>query len=77
MVEQRTLTPSILVRIQVPQPILPKSHIELGSVGKIAQTDFCCGYSKTIRLAGVGGIGLTVTPARPASFAISVSSLCL
>lgn len=24
-VEQRTLTPSILVRIQVPQPILPKS----------------------------------------------------
>src|SRR5690606_7031127 len=27
MVEQRTLTPLILVRIQVPQPILPKSLI--------------------------------------------------
>ncbi|AUW46170.1 hypothetical protein CUJ84_pRLN1000715 (plasmid) [Rhizobium leguminosarum] len=32
-------------------------------------------YSKTMRLAGVGGIGLTVTPERPASLAISVSSL--
>lgn len=33
-------------------------------------------YSKRMRLAGVGGIGLTMTPARPANLAISVSSLC-
>ncbi|MET3758091.1 hypothetical protein ABID08_005473 [Rhizobium binae] len=34
-------------------------------------------YSNRMMLAGVGGIGLTVTPARPACLAISVRSLCV